>query len=160
MTASRFIDPGLAPTALLVVLAAFAASGCKQQSARLPVFPASGAVHADGRAAAGVRVVLYPAAETAPRVGALRPQGVTDAAGRFVLSTYVRDDGAPAGDWIVTCTWPDQRLNPQLRQQIEANGDSVPDRFRGRYAAPDRSRWQARIAAGTNEIPLINLPLR
>ena len=92
-----------------------------------------------------------------PELQALHPHGVTDANGEYTLSTYVAGDGAPAGDWTVTLTKAEERLSEQVRERILASGDALPDARRGRYAGPNRSRWQVTIAPGDNQLEAIEL---
>jgi hypothetical protein len=143
---------------MLAIVGMLAMSGCQRGPKRVSLFPATGEVRVGNQPAAGVAVVLHPAADAAPEMARLRPHGTTDASGRFKLSTYVADDGAPAGQWIVTLTWPDNRLPENQREQILASGDALPDRFRGRLASPERSTWQVTIQAGENNLPPILVP--
>ena len=147
------------PLALSPILAAFIASalGCGGP-ARVELHPATGQVLQSGKPAAGARVTLHPAgAIVDDQAKTLRPSGVADASGNYSLSTYVPDDGAPAGDWTVTVVWPDPKVDEKLRQEMEADGNSVPDVLKGRYAKPESSPWKATIAEGPNTIPPIDL---
>ena len=70
--------------------------------------PVRGKVFADGKPAEGVMVVLHPADDADPQP--VQPTGVVGADGSFELRTYVVQDrvvkeGAPAGQYRVTCTW-------------------------------------------------------
>ncbi|MBX3420915.1 MAG: carboxypeptidase regulatory-like domain-containing protein [Pirellulaceae bacterium] len=66
-------------------------------------------------------VVLHPVTELSDE--AIRPRALTDADGKFRLTTYKQHDGAPAGEYRVTIQkWttdkpdegPKNRLNPKL----------------------------------------------
>jgi hypothetical protein len=81
-----------------VVLLAAAAAGCAQQGSAMA--PASGVVTLGGRPVAGAQVTFM--APTAARAA----YGTTDAAGRFVLSTFGTGDGATPGQHVVTITKP------------------------------------------------------
>src|SRR5258708_2011885 len=85
-------------------------------------FPASGKVLVNGQPAEGVEVGLRPVGDMggSPYV----PQGVTDEEGRFQLTTYVQDDGAPVGEYQVELSWPTFRRKT-------GNG---PDRLGDKYA--------------------------
>ncbi|AMV22066.1 BON domain-containing protein [Planctomyces sp. SH-PL14] len=69
----------------------------------VPLVPAHGAIEFDGKPAAGAIVRLHPAA--ARKDLSSLPQALADDAGRFQLSTFRRNDGAPVGEYIVTVTW-------------------------------------------------------
>lgn len=99
-------------------------------------FPVKGQVQLDGRPLGGVFVVLHPLAGDPAR----RSYGRTAADGTFVLSTYAHQDGAPAGEYIVTILWPDGE-------------GQVPQ-----YARPETSGIRVEIKQGANE--LAPFPLR
>src|SRR5712692_1194590 len=40
------------------------------------------------------------------------PYGEVDSEGRFSLTTRKKDDGAPAGEYLVTIFWPDANAKP------------------------------------------------
>jgi hypothetical protein len=142
----------------LVLLLALGVGGCLRAPAQLELHPALGEVRSAGRPAPGVHITLYPTPETQSRVGALRPHAQADGSGKFTLGTYVQDDGAPQGEWLVTLTWPDDRLSPAVRDEILANGDALPDRLQGRYASPTASSLRFTIGPGSNRLPPIELP--
>lgn len=142
--------------AVALTLAAASIAGCGGPE-RLQLYPATGEVVQGGKSAAGAIVTLFPDESIAATVGALRPNGVADADGKFSLSTYVSGDGAPAGEWIVTVVWPDPKVPAETRKRIEEDGDSVPDVFRGRFAKPENSPWKVTIAEGENSLPPIDL---
>jgi len=63
----------------------------------------------------------------------ISPNGITDAEGRFQISTYSVHDGAPDGGYAVTVSWP----------EIKNPGASEPEygkeRLPKRYQMPDNS---------------------
>lgn len=147
------------PLSLSVLAAVFglSASGCSRPS-RLELHPATGQVLQNGKPAAGARVTLHPVESIIDeQAKALRPSGVADASGNYSLSTYVPEDGAPPGEWTVTVVWPDPKIDDKRRQEIEADGNSVPDVLQGRFAKPESSPWKATIAEGSNTLPPIDL---
>src|SRR5690242_9007773 len=77
---------------------------CSGKHAQHALYPASGKVLINGQPAKGVEVVLHPPAEWGNVIGVC--QGITDEQGLFKLSTDKTDDGAPAGHFAVTVTWP------------------------------------------------------
>ena len=78
----------------------------------------------------------------------LCPHATVEADGSFRLTTYKSGDGAPAGTYVLTLTWP---LPPR------AGMEEGPDRFRGRYADPRRPLRQVQIAAANNELESMDI---
>lgn len=123
---------------------------------RLPVFRVTGRVSYRGAAAEGARVMLHPTDPEKTKAG-LFPHGTTDASGRFSLTTYEQGDGAPAGQYRATVTWPAADFVPKTRQEREdlLTGGQPPDRLKGRYSRPEQSAFIATVEAGggTRELP-------
>lgn len=84
--------------AAFALLLTTAAGGCGRRGA--DVAPASGVVTFGGSPVVGAQVTFM--APTAARAA----YGVTDAAGKFVLSTFGQGDGAQPGTHVVTITKP------------------------------------------------------
>ena len=72
------------------------AIGCGESSDRPQTYPASGTVMYKGEAVEGATVSFWT--EGSPRAAT----GVTDAEGKFQLSMYEANDGALAGDQVIT----------------------------------------------------------
>src|SRR5262249_28083759 len=70
----------------------------------LPTNPTSGQVLVNGSPAAGVRIEFHPVNQNPEQP--IYPAATTKDDGRFTLETYKQGDGAPAGDYLVTLTWP------------------------------------------------------
>ncbi len=66
-----------------------------------PTFPVSGRITLDGKDLGGVTVSLFAYNEKTKAYTRVA-DGLTDANGRFQISTYTKFDGAPAGDYVVT----------------------------------------------------------
>lgn len=113
--------------------------GCGS-SDRLAVHPVRGEVKVNGLPAAGARVFFHSATDPGNPRG-LHPVAVVEPDGTFHLTTYLAKDGAPAGDYVVTVTWP-----------LSAGGDDegAGDRLKGAYASPTKSTLRATVKAGTN----------
>lgn len=132
---------------LSLTLAAAALCGCGgPPSDGLEKYPASGSVLVNGEPAAGVAVSFHNRDPKAPG-NAARPVGVTDAAGRFVLSTNADKDGAVAGDYDVTFFWG---TDP---------GPLAADRLAGRFATVAQSKTQAKLAARPNNLEPFRLEI-
>jgi hypothetical protein len=114
---------------------------------RLPVHPVRGKVLVGGKPAATALILFIPVNEPAQPTNP-RPRAEVAEDGTFVLSTYDAEDGAPAGDYIVSVTWPGGVL-PDGREE-------PPDKLLGRYDGK-RSKLRATVKEGPNELPPFNL---
>src|SRR5687767_9315615 len=126
-TASSILIGSLAGLTLLVTV------GCDSDEDRVKVFPVTGKILVRGQPAEGAEVAFYP---TSPELQGPKmpgPVGTTDANGQFRLRSYAPDDGAPAGDYMVTVVWP-APPPPNATGVFE-----LKDRLAGRYANPQTS---------------------
>lgn len=88
-------------------------TGCGPKAAPPPVtpptFPVTGTIHIDGKPVAGVKVMLFPGTDQIkvydPIMGSPH-QGTTDDTGKFAITTFYANDGAPVGDYQVLLYWP------------------------------------------------------
>jgi hypothetical protein len=124
--------------------------GCNAHPDRLPVYPVRGKVLYQGQPAAGAYVSFHPADPDAKLpVG---PRAVVGGDGSFVLSTYVKEDGAPAGDYVVTVEW----RKPVRRPDGET--EPGPNLLPPRYQTPKTSGLRATVSARSeNELPPFQL---
>ncbi len=134
----------------LLALLPFSSGGCRRKSEGPPTFPVRGVLMVDGKAAENAQVILHPAdGRDFDRRGA-RPTGKVGPDGAFSLTTYVPDDGAPAGRYVVTVYWAE---NPD---SLEPS----PDRLQGRFLEPSRSALHAEIGESPTQLPPWNLTTR
>jgi hypothetical protein len=91
----RFVKP-CAPICIGCLLLV----GCGKSDAGVELFPVRGKLLLGGKPLANALVVLHPKAQSATTVPPARAQ--TDADGNFALSTFVAQDGAPAGEFAMT----------------------------------------------------------
>lgn len=139
-------------------LAAGLVAGCADRAdfGAKPTVPVAVAVTHRGEPAAGAVVVFTPAGgASADAPGA---QGVVGPDGVLKLTTYRADDGAVAGEYVVTVTWPDD--GPARRDddaRPAGDGPGGRDKLGGRYADPKASPLRRTVAAGT-ELEPIKLP--
>jgi len=121
--------------------------GCSSKSS---LYPVRGKVLFKGQPAVGARVTFYPKDNSDPQ--ALHPTGIVAADGTFTLSSHETDDGAPAGDYIVTVVWPDTSAkgSDSIKQPLH-------DRLRGAYSNPDKQVLHAQVTIGDNELPAFEL---
>jgi hypothetical protein len=82
---------------LALVVFATMIGACSSRSGRAPTYPVTGTVTMKGQPLEGATVVFVPA-EGATHEPA---SGITDAAGKFKLSTFLADDGAQEGDYRI-----------------------------------------------------------
>jgi hypothetical protein len=115
---------------------------------RKPVFPVRGQVFFQGKPAKELFVYFRPADKNDP--DPIIAFGQVDDKGRFTLSTYVANDGAPAGDYVVTFEWPLQ--GGPTKEDFQG-----PDRLGGRYKDPNTSKNHFRVEKKENEVPPFHL---
>ncbi len=140
-------DHFMLPIALvgLVLLA----SGCGPRLR--PVYPVKGevVVGKDRKPAVGAIVFFNPVEKTADGTG--MPVGTVDESGHYALTTRASNDGAPAGDYIITIVWP-----PARKSVFEEADD---DRLRGAFADVSKSRHRYTVQpVSHNEVATIELP--
>jgi hypothetical protein len=119
------------------------ASGCGD--GKQPVYPVEGKVLWKGKAPTGAQVVFHPAGSIDK--DALRPAGQVDQDGKFVLTTFSANDGAPEGEYEVTVQW---WVSP---------GPDMPavNKLPSAYGRPQSSKLRATVTAGSNQIQAFEL---
>jgi hypothetical protein len=137
-------------TAAIIVLTALsnlAGIGCGKGESRVPVHPVLGAIQFRGQPANGAFVSLHPkkAVEGVPN-----PRATVDKDGSFTVSPYDGNDGAPAGDYVVTVQW---------YKPVKQGNDLVggPNVLPAKYASPRTSDVIIHIAEGENRLKPIQL---
>jgi len=134
---------------LCVLIAGFSAScGGNKRPATVKV---RGTVQWQGQPAAGAQVILHPVSATGA-MEKIRPNGRTDSAGVFELSSFLPGDGCPAGEYRVTVVWP--QTKPGATREDAEEG---PDRLKGKYADPETSGLTVTVRADQPELPPIVL---
>jgi len=97
-------------------------SGCgggdKWVEGRPPVYPVSGQVMYQGKPLEGASVTFSPVEGEGSEFGA---SGQTNAEGRYSLTTFTQDDGAPAGRYHVTVTKATPIVYPDPRDPSTVN---------------------------------------
>ncbi len=118
--------------------------GCGKRTVK--VYPVRGEVYFNGQPASGATIHFHPVDK-----GAYPPAYATvDDEGAYALTTFKSDDGAAAGDYIVTVNWPEERQD---------DGETIfgKDRLGGLYGKPDVSKLTATVSPGENEIERFEL---
>lgn len=108
------------------------AGGCGSAETGPTKYPVQGEVRINGQAAERVAITFHHA--DAAITGNLRyPTAVTDAAGRFEVSSEGDRDGAIAGRYRVTFAW---LSSPEL---------DAFDQLQGAFSDPNQSRFEATV---------------
>jgi hypothetical protein len=94
------------------------ALGCGVESDRPQTYPVSGTVMYNGEAVDGATVAFWT--EGAPRSAT----GVTGAEGKFQLSMYEANDGAPAGNQVITVSKVEAGAAAATNPSTEAMNDT------------------------------------
>jgi hypothetical protein len=143
--------PSRLSSILLLVCAALLFVGCSQSGLKKKVcYPVRGELTVAGKPADGATVILQPKEANREEWSEGFPRATVGADGKFQVSTYGENDGAPAGDYIILVSW----LVPNPANE-EASG---PDRLGGRYIEPDKSKLTATVEPRPTELPPIRLP--
>jgi hypothetical protein len=129
---------------LLAIAAMALLAGCAKSDARYPVY---GQVLSGDKPVAEAMIVFHPQFETPP--GQPKPLGITDAEGKFQLTTLQANDGASPGDY---------RITVELRQE-RPSGEEItrdgPNLLPGKYARSETTPLQFTVTSGRNEMPAL-----
>jgi hypothetical protein len=132
---------GVAFGVLAVLLA-----GCGKKG-WLETYPVKGTVLVDGKPAKDVMLTFHPKEQMGDRP--YIPSGRTNDNGEFNVSTFVTDDGAPAGEYDVTIVWP-VRFNP-MSTLWEG------DKLNGRYSNKANTTLRVTVEKRPQELPPFEL---
>lgn len=108
-------------------------------------YPTSGKVTLDGKAT-GAATVAFHLFDKGTEKYSYVCDGLTDARGRFQMSTYTKNDGCPAGEYVVTVV---KTGRGYYDGEVPAN-TQLPER----YATPDTTPLKVTIKDSTNEVNL------
>ncbi|MBY0525285.1 MAG: metallophosphoesterase [Gemmataceae bacterium] len=109
---------------------------------RKPPYPTRGKLHFEGSPTPGAMVTFYlinPADKKTQRVA----DGLVEPDGTFTLSSYGPNDGAPAGDHVVTVVW--------RKPFYTAEGTPGPNWLPESYSKPETTSLKATVKAGIND---------
>jgi hypothetical protein len=135
--------------ATAALLLSVALAGCTKPDDRKPVFAVRGKVTYKGEPMAGAKVGFHPLSDPDPR--GVHSTGTADKDGYFKLTTYVTDDGAPAGEYAVTIYWPGKRAKEKTDPTAE-DDEIPPDRLNRTYADPKTTKLRATVRERSNTI--------
>jgi hypothetical protein len=102
----------------------------------------------------GAVVTFHPKGTT--DVYTVRPVGLTGEDGTFTLTTG-RDDGAPAGEYVVTFICSEEITARPGKGAISTAAPETRDRFDGAFANAERSIFRVEIKKGPNELEPFHL---
>ncbi len=147
-------------TGLWLLLATGVLPGCGGDGVyRFPVHPTDGIVTRAGKPLPHAYVRFHPVDPDLlkPPAGVEAPTVMltteTDEAGKFVMSTYLADDGIPAGEYTVTVVAPGTDVeadveNSDGKPAPKAKGLAVPAALK-KYSEPATSPFKATVQAGS-----------
>ena len=138
--------PELRFVMLSTILALFCLSPIACGKRTIKVYPVRGEVFFNGQPAEGATVHFHPVDKKAcpPAFATVNEDGA------YSLTTFKTDDGAAAGEYVVTVNWLEER---------EEDGETIfgKDRLGGVYGRPEISKLTASVSPGDNEIDRFDL---
>jgi hypothetical protein len=147
--------PRQSARAVALTVVALVAMGTSSCSGGKRYYPVRGHVTINGKPAEGVSIVFYLVDDTDKRP--IQPSAIVQADGSFELKSFVLDDrtlkdGAPAGQYQVSCVW----YPPDLQKYVNAMLP-LPDRLNGKYSDPKTSGLKAEVREQPTELPPFEL---
>ena len=97
-------------------------------------------------------VIFCPTDQADPKLQRERPFGTTGDDGKFSLTTFDKDDGAPKAEYKVLVQWS---AGPKVGADRDRDGGS-PDRLKGRYMNLEKSTLTAKVD-GETQLPPFEL---
>ncbi len=146
---------GRAGLLLGLATASLLCAACGSDSGRQPVYPVQGRVLFNGKPVSRALVVFHAEGEEAKK--APRPHAQTRADGSFVLTTYAGEDGAPAGNYVVTVECWETNLSRKAR---EGESDPPVNYLPGPYCRPQTSGLRTQVRQQPNQLPAFRLTSR
>src|SRR5262249_10772382 len=109
---------------------------------RKPTQPVQGKVFFEGTPTPGATIAFHLITDPAKKPTHTADAHV-EADGSFTLRTHTANDGAPAGDYVVTVAWPKPLYNDQ--------GKPGPNQLPANYSKVDTTPLKATVKSGTND---------
>ena len=122
--------------------------GCGE--GKIARYPVTGTVLVDGKPYEGARVMFCPEGGS-EAFSKERPYGVTDQSGKFELTTFIKGDGAPAGDYKIMIR------NGRPQNADEAKRWARRPKLPRKYGKPDLSGVTATVNAEPTELAAFEL---
>lgn len=147
--------PRCARSVLILALASVGLlplAGCG--TGKLPLYQVSGTILVDSKPAAGAMVIFCPVeGSSSPELQKERPFGMTGPDGKFKLTTFLKDDGVPLGEYKVLVQWVNSA--PAYDERADRS-----DRLRGRYMNLATTPLAATVTEETVDLPPFDLKTR
>ena len=109
----------------------------------VPVFVVTGTVTHQGKPMNGAVITFHSTSSK------LTAQGVADAAGQYSLTTYLTNDGAAAGESVVTIHWPEENVKPATD---DSDPPLPPDRLKDAYTNTKTTKLTVTVREEPNTI--------
>jgi hypothetical protein len=138
---------------LIGLISLFGCGGGQEENPNWPKrFPAKGTVTYQGKAIEGAEVAFMSNNNKATATG------ITDSSGKFVLSTYVKNDGAVAGDQTVTIRRVNVVDKTPKDVDLSAGGVALPPEITWiipeKFSIASKSGLKATVSeSGPNDFP-------
>jgi hypothetical protein len=97
----------------------------------------------------GAVVTFHP--KGSDDLATVRPVGLTGDDGTFTLATG-RDDGAPAGEYVVTFICSEEVGTKDGKKEISTALPQTRDKFDGAYSNRETSRFTVEVKSGQNQL--------
>lgn len=130
------------PVRLAVAAVCLALASCSPDPGRPPLHPVSGSATFRGKAAVKAVVVLRPVSGAKGQL----PHAEVGEDGTFRIGTYADADGAPAGEYLVTVTWPEVKTDARTGDEV------VTDRLQRRFDDPQKGLRTVTVREGDNRL--------
>lgn len=130
---------------VLALAAGLTVLGCKGNDFQ-KVTPVFGKVTVDGQPAHDAMVKLNRTFDD-PHPRKVIPYGLTNEQGEFKVTSYVTDDGAPEGEYVVTIEW-------RLRSGILGQNYEGADLLDGAFAKVEANKAQPQFVVQVGAQPL------
>lgn len=131
------------------VLLCSAFVGCESEYvAPVATFKTAGKATFKGQPIEGATLILHRQGETLADVPA--PSARVNADGSFAATTFVSEDGAPAGEYVATVEW-------RKMQKVDGDWTPGPNLLPAAYADPGKSPIKITIAEGENVLSPIEI---
>ena len=138
-----------------LVAMTIALAGCGEPPKDAPqdvLHPLTGIVNVNGKPASGAIVSLHGSGIAVP--GSVTPFGIADENGKFSLTTYQPEDGAPEGRYQVTVSWAD-KLGSSA-----SDPEYGPEKLPRKFQIPTMSGLELEVKPGLSEAVVMNLKTR
>jgi hypothetical protein len=134
---------------LCCALSALVLAGCGGE--KIATYPVTGTVHVDDKPAEGAIVIFCPT-DGSDQFKRERPMGTSDSSGRFQLTTFLKGDGAPAGNYQVMIRWPAPKKRGTADEDDPHRSAAEFDALGGRYFDPAKSGLTATTSSGPTDL--------